>query len=262
MEPVLHRQQRPVAGRLGQGGRGDATTWRADREGRHVEGVPVSGAVRVRVDVLRSVGRQRGEVGAEVYQVGAGGTGGLGEGEGGGRLLAGQVVVILGVVWPQVAVVQGRQGRRFVAAGLPQELLEPQLEGLADGGDDVLGQTSAALQHVATPAAGAVLGHVGDVVQRVGVAPAGEADVGHLVLVDHSASVQVTELQTDRGDGQLDVGGGGRQTHALAQHPAQLRVRPASVVVGAALTLAHSVDTLLGDVGPGHKTSNINAGWR
>ena len=81
--------------------------------------------------------------------------------------------------------------------------------------------------------------------------------------MDHAAGVQVTELQTDRGDGQLDVGGGGRQTHALPQHPAQLRVRPASVVVGAALTLAHSVDTLLGYVGPEEdKTSNKTPGWR
>ena len=69
------------------------------------------------------------------------------------------------------------------------------------------------------------------------------------MLVDNSASVQITELQTEGGDGELDVGGGWRQADSVTQHAAQLQVTPsASVVVRPALT--DSVNALLGDVGP------------
>ena len=79
--------------------------------------------------------------------------------------------------------------------------------------------------------------------------------------MDYSAGVEITELQAERGDGQLDVRGGRGQADPLPQHAAQLRVRPASVIVCPALT--DSVDTLLSYVGPEtDKTSNKTPGLR
>ena len=114
-----------------------------------------------------------------------------------------------------------------------------------------LSEAPTTLQHVAAPATRTVLGHVGDIVQGVGVSSTGEADVGHLVLVENPPCVEVAELQAEGGDGQLDVGGGRGETDSLAQHAVQLQV---PVVTGPAL--ANSVNALLGDVGPEQRISS------
>merc|ERR1719469_1231964 len=98
-------------------------------------------------------------------------------------------------------MMQWRQRRRPVGGSSLQELLEPELECLSYGGDDVLRQSSSTLQDVACSGwhgraavpgrLGALLGDVRDVVQRVAVAAAREADVGHLVLVNDSTIVEV-----------------------------------------------------------------------
>ena len=65
------------------------------------------------------------------------------------------------------------------------------------------------------------------------------------MLVDNSASVQITELQTEGGDGELDVGARPGQRDPVAQHAGDLEVRSTpSVVVCSPLT--HPADALLG----------------
>ena len=142
-------------------------------------------------------------------------------------------------------MLQLRERGRFVAAGFPQELLEPQLEGLSDGGDHVLCEPPAALQDVTAAAARAVLGHVCDVVERVRVTTASEADVWHLVLVNDSAGVEVTQLEAEGGDGELDVGARPGQRDPVAQHAGDLEVRSTSSVVVCS-PLTHPADALLG----------------
>ena len=91
------------------------------------------------------------------------------------------------------------EGRRAVASALAgsslQEFFEPELKGLADGCDDVLRQSSPALQHEARPDAGTVLGHVGNKVQGVGVAARGEGDVRHVVHEDGLHTGNSNELK-------------------------------------------------------------------
>ena len=70
-------------------------------------------------------------------------------------------------------------------------------------------------------------------------------DVGHLVLVDHAAAVQVWQAEAEGGDGELDVGAGPRHGDSVPQHgghaPLAPPPRPADHT-----RLAHAVDALLG----------------
>ena len=72
------------------------------------------------------------------------------------------------------------------------------------------------------------------------------------MLVDHPATVQVREPQTQRGDGQLHVGGVPGHGDPVPQHPRDprpLAPPPAAPRPGAGL--AHAVNALLGYGRPG-----------
>lgn len=63
-----------------------------------------------------------------------------------------------------------------------EELFEPKLERLSDGGYDVVGHVVAALEYVTRAPVYVVLGHVGHKVLYVGIATARETYVLHRML--------------------------------------------------------------------------------